>query len=359
MKKILIFTALLFSVCCISGTAAAVSPDTSRIEEAVPQKAREIIGDVSLKNSDFDGLLPRLRKALSEELSGAYKPALKSGAAVLAISAVCAVIGTVNVPSRMPDFVLLAGALAVSAVAVGSVSSLMALAVETIYELETFSKALLPTLAAAGTASGAAMSASAKYLAASLFTDILITVSSRVVIPLISAYLAASIADAAVDGASLRGVANIIKWVSVTVMTAVNLIFVSYLTVTGIIASSADAVTMRFAKTAISTALPVVGGILSDAAGVVMSGAAAMRNAVGLLGLAVMCAVCLAPFIKLAVYMLVYKAASALASPITDIRIAKLLGDIGTAYGMMLGLVGSVCIMLFVSVVSATKAVTG
>ena len=359
MKKILIFTALLFSVCCISGTAVAESLDTSRVEKAVPENARDIIGEVSLENSDFGGLLSRLRKALSDELSGAYKPALKSGAAVLAISAACAVLGTVNTPSRMPDFVLLAGALAVSSVAVGSVSSLMTLAVDTIFELETFSKSLLPTLAAAGTASGAAMSASAKYLAASLFTDVLITVSSRVVIPLISAYMAASIADAAVDGASLRGVANIIKWVSVTVMTAVNLIFVSYLTVTGIIASSADAVTLRFAKTAISTALPVVGGILSDAAGVVMSGAAALRNAVGVFGLAVMCAVCLAPFLKLTAHMLVYKAASALAAPITDTRIAKLLGDIGTAYGMMLGLVGSVSIMLFVSVVSAMKAVVG
>ncbi len=357
MKKTLMLIMIFCVVCCVSGTAAAEGIDTSGLEDAVPGRARDIIGDASV--TDADSLPDRLKKAVSDELTGVFKPALKNGAAVLAIAAACAVAGTINDSSRTPDFVVLAGVLAVAAAAVGNVSSYMSIAGEMVLELEMFSKALLPTLAAAGTASGAALSASAKYLAASLFLDVLITVSTRIVLPLISAYLAASIADAAVGGGTLRGVANLIKWLTVTVMTAVTLAFVTYLTVTGVISSSADAVAMRLAKAAISTALPVVGGIISDAAGVVMNGAAALRNAVGVFGLAVICAVCLAPFLKLASYMLVYKAASALAAPITDARIAKLLGDIGTAYGMTLGLVGSVSMMLFVSVISAMKAVTG
>jgi len=357
MKKYRFALCLLAVFILLAGTAAAT--DAEDVEKAVPDSAREILGKNAEAGSDSDGLLEKIGSAAMSELTGALRSALRTGGSVLLIAVLCSVFGALNMNSKIPDFAVLAGVLAVMSVSMAKVTSFLSMARDTISELDVFSKALLPTLAAAGAASGAAASASAKYLAAALFIDVLITVSGRVIMPIICVYLAACTADAAVGSGALRGVAGMLKWTAVTAMTLITLAFVAYLTLTGVLASSADAITMRVAKTALSTAIPVVGGIISDAAGVVMNGAAAMRNTIGVFGVLVICAVCLTPFLKLAAYLIVFKAASALASPVSDPRIGKLLGDIGTAFGMLLGLIGSVTIMMFVSVIAAMRTVAG
>ena len=56
---------------------------------------------------------------------------------------------------------------------------------------------------------------------------------------------------------------------------------------------------------------------------------------------------------------LLFKAAAAVTEPFTEGRLSGLIGDIGTAYGMTLGLVGSGGAMLFLSVVLSTEALAG
>ncbi|MBR6259327.1 MAG: stage III sporulation protein AE, partial [Oscillospiraceae bacterium] len=51
------------------------------------------------------------------------------------------------------------------------------------------------------------------------------------------------------------------------------------------------------------------------------------------------------------------KAAGAAAGPIADSRISGLLGNIASAFGLMLGLVGSAGVVFFIGVVAAMKAV--
>lgn len=69
-----------------------------------------------------------------------------------------------------------------------------------------------------------------------------------------------------------------------------------YLTASGAIAGSADAAAVKAAKMTISRAIPVVGGILSDAAETVLAGAGVLRGTVGVVGMLVVLAICLTPF---------------------------------------------------------------
>ena len=69
-------------------------------------------------------------------------------------------------------FVPMAGALAVTLAAAGSVRTMMGLGQETVEELNTFSKALLPTLSAAVAASGGILSASVRQVATVFFVDL-------------------------------------------------------------------------------------------------------------------------------------------------------------------------------------------
>ena len=56
---------------------------------------------------------------------------------------------------------------------------------------------------------------------------------------------------------------------------------------------------------------------------------------------------------------LLYKAAAALCSAFADKRIAGLIGELGGVFGMVLGIVGAAALMLFISIISVTRAVSG
>ena len=135
--------------------------------------------------------------------------------------------------------------------------------------------------------------------------------------------------------------------------------FTAWLGISGAVTGAADAVTARAAKTAISAALPVVGGVISDAASTVVAGAGLLKNAVGAFGLIAAASVCLAPFLALGLRYLCYKAAAALAAAFADKRVSGLISELGGVFGMVLGVVGASALMLFISIISVTKAVSG
>ena len=79
----------------------------------------------------------------------------------------------------VPRYVSVAGALAITLVAAGDFRRMMGLGVETMSQLEVFSKALLPTLSAAVAAGGGYITAGARQVATVFFTDLLIALSVR------------------------------------------------------------------------------------------------------------------------------------------------------------------------------------
>ena len=142
-----------------------------------------------------------------------------------------------------------------------------------------------------------------------------------------------------------------------TLLTLTALAFTAYLSLTGLIRGTADAAALRLTKTAISTALPLVGSILTDAASSVMAGAAMVRSALGVLGLAATAAVCLGPFLALGVRYLLYKAAAAVSAALGGGGLSGYISAIGSAFAVEMALVGAGGAMLFISVVCCLKAV--
>ena len=247
--------------------------------------------------------------------------------------------------------------LAVTAIAIGDARTFISAGTEALGELNTFSHALLPSLTAAAAAGGAVTSAAAKYAATALFMDVLITAARGIIIPLAYIYMAAAVAHAATGSAAAAGAAGILKWLAMSATALIMTAFTAYLSISGAVSGAADAVTLRTAKSAISTALPVVGGIISDAAGTVVAGAGLIKSAVGSLGLVATAAVCLTPFISLGLQYLMYKLAAALAEAFAPGRLPKLISSLGGVFGMVLGVVGAAALMLFISVASLIRTV--
>ena len=121
----------------------------------------------------------------------------------------------------------------------------------------------------------------------------------------------------------------------------------------------ADEFATKLTKTALGSVLPVVGSIVSDTAETLVAGAGILRNAIGVFGFLAVAAICLTPFLTLGLHYLVYKGTAAFSEALADKRMAELISDVGSAFGMLLALVGAGGIMLFFSLISSMKAVSG
>lgn len=83
-----------------------------------------------------------------------------------------------------------------------------------------------------------------------------------------------------------------------------------------------------------------------------------LRGTVGIVGLLVVLALCLTPFLRLALQYLVYKAAAALCAMVAQPKLSGLIDAIGSAFGLVLGMTGAGALVLLVSLVASVSAVT-
>jgi len=328
------------------------------LEAALPAEAEAALGGIGVGDAEADGVLARLASYLREQLSGALREALRPLAAIAAVTVLSAA-GRPLLPEREGfDPVSFAACAAVSAAALGSYGSVYAVGTRTLTALADFSHALLPTLTAAAAAAGAPTSAAAKYTAAALFSDLLLTASERLILPLIGVCAAAGCASAALGGA-IDGPVRCAVWCVRWGMKALVLCFTGYLSLTGILSSGADAAAVRAAKSALGTLLPVVGRTVADASDALLSGAALLRNSVGAFGLAAVLGILALPVLRLGVHCLLYRLTAALLAPAAGSRVARVLGAVGDAFGMLLGLVGAAAVILFLAIFSLLRTVVG
>lgn len=361
--RVLMFLPLLL-VLALPASASSVEEIVEQQEQAadvdeLERSAKKHGGIVDYGVSLEDGLAELLDTG-SAEIRSVIKRAVRSGVLLLLILILCSLGETMQDSfgkSKVP-VVPLAGALAVTAVAAADVDSLLGLGSGAIDHMASFANVLLPTVAAVTAATGAITGAAVRQMAAVLFCDLLVNLIDRLLIPAMYGYIALSVAHAALGNDGLKRMAGMLKWVTTTVLTVVMLAFVSYLTLSGVVAGGADAATIKATKFAISSAIPVVGGILSDAAETILASAGILKGTVGVFGTLTILGICLVPLLRMAVHYLVYKLVSALSSTMGASKVCALVDQIGGAFGLLMGMTGACCLLLLIALVSSVSVVS-
>lgn len=309
---------------------------------------------------ELDEGLAGLLDTGSQELRGVVRRAVRSGVILLVILLLCGLAETVQegVGGRDSQAVTLVGTLAVTAVTVADVNTLLGMGTGAIENMRSFANVLLPTVAAVTAATGAVTGAAARQMAAVVFSDLLVNLISGLLVPVLYGYIATTVAYSAVGNDGLKRVSSLLKWVVTTVLTVVMLAFVGYLTVSGVVAGTADAAAIKATKFAISGAIPVVGGILSDAAETVLASAGVLRGTVGVFGMLTILGICLMPVLRLAVHYLTYKLVAALSAALGNGRVHGLVDQLGGAFGLVLGMTGACCLLLLIALVSSVSVVS-
>jgi stage III sporulation protein AE len=332
--------------------------DVEQIEEAAGTENEGLNLSLDL---DLGEGIAWLWQKVEDSLGAVVKSTLRTGVLLLLTTLLCGVlnIGQSAFGGKQLDLTALAGTAAILALAMTDVSSLATLGRETMEEMESFSKALLPTMTAAAVAGGSVTSATVRQTAAMLFSDVLLTLMNRLLMPMVYLYTVVCAGFGAVGNPGLQRISALLKWAVTTALTLVLTAYVTWLTASSAIAGAADALAAKTTRAAISGMIPVVGGILSSATETVVAGAGLVKNAIGVYGLLATLGICLLPFLQLGVHYLVYKVTAALAATLSGGRLAGLIGDIGTAFGLILGMTGAGALVLMVAMVAGIAAVVG
>ena len=306
-----------------------------------------------------EGLMQVLQTAF-EQVDGIVKAGMRSGLTLLLIVLLCSLLENVKSAGKAQDNLelgKLVGVLSILSLSIGDFRTLLGLGRQTLESMELFSKALLPTITAASAAAGAPAEAAARQLVVVFSSDLLLTLMNRLLVPMTFAYIAAGAGYAATGNTGLKQIGASLKWAIRTVLVAALTCFMGYLGISGLVSGAADAMTVKAAKLTMGGMVPVVGGIISDAAETVLAGAAMLRNSIGIFGTVTILGLCLVPFLRLAVHYLSYKFSAALSATISDSRIGGLIEHLAGAFGLILAMVASSAVLLLFAIISALGVV--
>ena len=344
MSKLILAVALIFALAIPASAVEFTAPQ-------VPEKGAELMPEDT--GSFAAGLMELLRDAvlgLRPDLKEASKVSLGVIAAVMMVSLLQSFSGSVKTVAN------LVGATAIAA-GLLSANSLIRLGSQTVTEISEYGKLLLPVMTAAMAAQGGVASSTALYAGTAVFDSVLSSLISRMLGPMVYLFLALSAANGAI-GENILGklrdlVKNVVSWSLKTILT----VFTTYMTVTGVVSGTTDAAALKATKVTISSVVPVVGGILSDASEAVLVSAGLMKNAAGIYGILAVLAVFLSPFLKIGVHYLILKLTAAVCGIFGEKGLTELIGDFSTAMGLLLAMTGSECLLLLISTVCFLKGV--
>ena len=348
MLRKFILTILLLGTLYIPVAAAEV--DLAAIQP--PETAQAYMPET--EDGFLSGLLDLLRRGLL-----AITPDLKSAAVtcagVLAAAILCGLFraGDMGIPAATSN---LLGAAAVGVILLEQTNLLIRQGLETVQSISDYGKLLLPVMSAALVASGGPTSASGLYLGTALFDSVLTGLISGILVPMLYVFLALSLAVSAIGNKMLERMRDFFKNLITWGLRMILTVFFAYMAIT-VVSGTADATAVKVTKMTISSVVPVVGGILSDAAETVLAGASTVRSTAGVVGLLAVLAITVVPFLQLAAQYLLLKLTSALCSVVGNPEQSGLVESFAQAMGLVLAMVGTGCLLHLISIVCFMKGV--
>ena len=339
-------TSTVYAEELISRQANAYGMD--ELVDSLPSEVERMLDDAKGENgTEFFSTLQKMLLEAVENGETMLRASVRSMIRVLCIAILCRVMSCVEAP-HMELVVSVAGTMAVSLCCVSDLRNMIGLGISSMDELVSFSGILMPVMAAAAIGSGAVNGAAAIQSVAVFFFHLLIRICNGVLLPLVYAGLALSVVDSVINSSRLKGFRDLINWLIKTGLKYVTYGFTGIISLSGMVAGTADAVALKAAKAAISTAVPVVGSMISGAADTVLSNAAWLKSSIGIYGVLALLGLFMFPFIKMGISYLTFRLTAALCA-IMETKLGGLLEAISQSMGYIMAMAGCSLLMSILS----------
>lgn len=342
---------LLFGI--LFALSLSIPASASEIQAPeVPESAMDIMPE----NTDSFGnaLVELLRKGIlliQPELDGA----LRTCSGIL----ICALLYSILpiLSEKLTEPMAMAWSVALGTVMLQRTGTMIGYAADALRQICDYGKLLCPVLTTALAAQGGLTTSAALYTGTIAFITLLSILVSRLLIPLVYIFLLFSVAGSAIGEGFFRNLADGVKHLLTWLLKTLLIVFTTYMSVTGVVSGTTDAAALKTAKVTLSSVVPVVGGILSDASESVLVSMGILKNTAGIYGILAVLALFMGPFVKVGVQYLLLKGSAALCSLFGDKRISSLVGDFSTAMGLLVAMVAAGCVLILISTVCYLKGI--
>lgn len=325
--------------------------EESLIDE-LPEDAAELLEGVDLSNpSLIDSVITVFSKALGKLTQG-IQEGLRTAGIVLMICLLCGICSSLSPKST---FCVIVGALGIFTAVMGSIGSMIQLSENTVRCLTDYSALLLPVMASAMALSGNPVSAGGLQGLTALFAQLFMRIITKFLIPGVYLYLALAVSEAALQNTLLGELREFLGWLIGKALRILIYVFTAFLSITGVISGSADALAVKTTKAAVSGMIPVVGSIISDASETLLAGAATLKNTIGILGMTAVLGIAIVPFLRVGIQYLIMKVTAACSGTIALKEHTALLKNLSSAMGLLLAMTGICAMLLLVSGVCYLK----
>lgn len=344
MRRILLVLGVLLCFTVSASAAEYTAPP-------VPESGRDIMPQTESFSHGLGEMLQRALSAINPDL----RDALHIGAAILSVMILFGILQLFHEASE--TVYDLAGTAVLSAIMLLHTKSMIQLGMDTVMQISEYGKLLLPVMTGALAAQGGVSASAALYAGTAMFNSLLSAVLSGFLCPMIYLFLALAIGAAATGESILKNLRDMVKTLSSWCLKTLLTVFTTYMGITGVISGTTDAAALKATKVAISSVVPVVGSILSDASEAILVSAGLAKNAAGIYGIFAVLSIFLVPFLRIGVHYLVLKGTFAVGGVAGSKRMTELIGDFSTAMGLLLAMTGSACLLQLISSVCFLKGV--
>lgn len=228
------------------------------------------------------------------------------------------------------------------------VARLIAMTSTTIQSLKTQMDRIFPILLTLLTAIGGSTSVSVYQPAMALLSGVILNIFTYLLLPIFIFSVVFNVLSNLSNNVKLEKITSFFqssyKWIIGLVFT----IFTAFISVQGITAGSIDGISIKTAKYAIKSYVPILGSYLSDGMSVVLASSNLIKNTVGAAGLFLVLATIILPVIEMVLFMLALKLVAGIIEPLGNRQVANFISSLSKSLTLLIALIIGVAFVYFI-----------
>lgn len=221
---------------------------------------------------------------------------------------------------------------------------------KTITAMDTLMGYAFPLLLTLTAALGGVGSAAVYQPLMTVMTTLMVKLINVFILPLFIASTVFGIVGNLSDSIKLEKLNKTTKSIAEWTLRIIFSLFVTFITAQGITGTAFDTVTIKSAKFALSSYVPILGGYLSEGFDLVLASCVVIKNALGLCSIILLFFIVLAPLVKIIALIFALRIASAIIEPVSDARISNLLYTTSKNLVTLVAIVAGFAFLFFIMV---------
>lgn len=327
MRKVKIFAVCVLIILSFSVNAYAAgeseyyngqveSSGAEDILNGLDSETKERLGELGIEDVNFSSLFDvsfsKIFSFVKKAAEGKLESPLKSLMKLLSVIILIAVCESfMPDDDKMKNVINMAAVLFSVTVIISPLYDAMESAVSSVGVCADFMKSLIPVLVGIVSASDNPSLAVSFQSCAFAAAEAISALGKNYVVPIVGAVTALDLTGSLVPSMKLSGITELVKKTVIQTLSFTATLYVSFLGIKGALANAADTVASKGIKLVISSAVPIVGGAVSEAYSGIIGSLVLVRSTVGIFGIIVIAVITVPSMLQLLFWIFALKLGAA------------------------------------------------